>query len=320
MFFFKFLNRCDPFSFSFFIQAICLAQEKPSLPRPARAAIINKKGEEVKIRPPDYYNEVLNGPIITQGTGDKSILINDNLGKRIELDYYAREFSEGMAVVERCESEELRHVDWCGYIDQTGRLVIPMRYNWCDSFSEGLALVSKGGKAHTFYSGFGEKKDIRYGFIDKNGREVIKLGLAYASGFHDGLAVVTYFSRRELSGKDKSLYGYIDKTGKIVIKPNFIGARDFSDGLAAISTVKTESSKGGTRYYYFWGYIDKTGNVVIQPQFAGAREFHEGLAAVQIGNKWGYIDKSGQVVIQPRFRIAYDFHKGFADVELEEER
>lgn len=302
----------------FFITC-CFAQEAPHVQGHARYTFINKDGEEVKSRPFDYDDKVLTAPYITHGAKNESILI-DKAGREIMIDYDADDFSEGVAVVSRCESEDLHHFDWCGYIDQTGRPVIPMKYNWCEGFSEGLALVRKGGRAHTSISGFGERKDIRYGFIDKNGREVIKLGLAYASGFHDGLAVVTYFSRRKLSGKDKSLYGYIDKTGKIVIKPNFIEARDFSDGLAAISTVKTESFKGGTRYYYFWGYIDKTGSLVIQPQFTNAREFHEGLAAVQIGSKWGYIDKLGQVVIQPQFKMAYDFHKGVAYVELEEER
>ena len=45
-----------------------------------------------------------------------------------------------------------------GYIDKTGREVIPCKYDDASSFSEGLAKVKKSGK---------------YGFIDKTGREVV---------------------------------------------------------------------------------------------------------------------------------------------------
>jgi len=298
----------------FFIQAVCLAQEKTPVQRPMYMVFINKNGEEVKNLPPDYYDRVLTVPYISHGAGNETFFV-DNAGKSVKLDYEADEFSEGMAAVWRCKSEALPHFDLCGYIDQTGRLVIPMKYNFCEGFSEGLALVRKGGKAHTFEDGFGERKDIRYGFIDKNGREVIKIGLAYASSFHEGLAAVGCFSRERLPGTERSLYGYIDRTGKIVIDPKFSAAKDFSEELAPVSIVKIENFKGGSHYSYFWGYIDKMGRVIIQSQFSDARGFHEGLAAVKIGDKWGYIDKSGKIVIQPQFSMAYDFYKGIANVE-----
>jgi hypothetical protein len=296
------------------IQACCLAQEKLNSQGPAAGTLIyiNKDGEEVKSLPGDYYNENLTGPLIARGEAGKSILV-DNTGKNIELDYDASEFSEGMAAVNRCESEQMPHCDWCGYIDQKGKLVIPMRYNWCESFSEGLALVRNGGKAHTFYDNPGGNSEMRYGFIDKSGREVIKMNLAYASSFHEGLAVVQYFTK--LFSREKSEYGYMDKTGKVVIEPKFTDARDFSEGLAAVCVADETKQDGGFYFHYHWGYIDKTGKVLIPLQFAEAREFHEGMAAVQIGDKWGYIDRSGKVVIQPRFSIAYDFRKGIAQVQ-----
>ena len=45
-----------------------------------------------------------------------------------------------------------------GYIDTTGKVVIPCQYDDAWSFSEGLARVWKGEKT---------------GFVDKNGKEVI---------------------------------------------------------------------------------------------------------------------------------------------------
>ena len=82
--------------------------------------------------------------------------------------------------------------DKYGYIDKTGREVIPCKYDDANDFREGLAKVQKSGK---------------YGFIDKTGREVIpcKYDEAYATSEGQALA--------KKSGK----WGAIDKTGREVV-------------------------------------------------------------------------------------------------------
>ncbi len=45
-----------------------------------------------------------------------------------------------------------------GFIDSTGRQVVPCKYDYASSFQEGYAVVAKDGK---------------YGFMDKTGREII---------------------------------------------------------------------------------------------------------------------------------------------------
>ena len=104
-----------------------------------------------------------------------------------------------------------------------GAVVIPAKYNFADSFSEGLARVVINGK---------------WSYIDKSGKEVIQLKYNFADSFSEGLA------RVELNGK----YGYIDKSGKVIIHLKYDFADFFSNGQAS-AILNGE-----------WGYIDKQGN------------------------------------------------------------
>ena len=80
-------------------------------------------------------------------------------------------FSEGYAAV--CKNGK-----W-GYIDKTGREVIPCKYERANPFHEGLASVQIS-------------YDSGYGFIDKTGREVIRHRpeIAMPGEFSEGLVVV----------------------------------------------------------------------------------------------------------------------------------
>ena len=120
-----------------------------------------------------------------------------------------------------------------GYIDKTGKEVIPLKYDGVDvlfnSFEEGLVRVELNGK---------------YGFIDKTGKEVIPLKYDFVGdtfdSFREGLA------RVELNGK----YGFIDKTGKEVIPLQYDNIYDdyFKNGFAKVKLGNEEF------------YIDKNGN------------------------------------------------------------
>ena len=62
-----------------------------------------------------------------------------------------------------------------GFIDKTGKEVIPIKYDDAESPSEGLAKV---------------KLNDKYGFIDKTGKEVIPIKYDYVADFSEGLAQV----------------------------------------------------------------------------------------------------------------------------------
>ena len=103
--------------------------------------------------------------------------------------------SDGLARIERDGKY--------GFIDQTGKVVIPLNYDDTWSFSEGLALVSRNGK---------------YGFIDKTSKVVIPLKYDKADSFNNGVAGVLDRSTGEAF--------YINRQGERLYwlgEPKFLG-------------------------------------------------------------------------------------------------
>lgn len=83
-----------------------------------------------------------------------------------------------------------------GYLDETGKEVIPLIYQSVYDFSNGLAAVKKDGK---------------WGYIDTNGKVVINFQYEYVDSFKNGKARVAFGN----DGKTPEKF-YIDKTGKIL--------------------------------------------------------------------------------------------------------
>ena len=94
----------------------------------------------------------------------------------------ARSFSEGLAMVTvgyaESDAGSLIFYGENGYIDKTGKMVIKPQFADAESFSEGLAGVSK---------------DRKVGYIDKTGKMVIKPQFDNAESFSEGLAVVVRY-------------------------------------------------------------------------------------------------------------------------------
>ena len=82
--------------------------------------------------------------------------------------------------------------DKYGFVDKTGKEVIPPKYVQVGDFHEGPAVV--------------ELND-QYGFVDKTGKEVVPPKYDYIGDFREGLAPV------KLNDK----WGFIDVTGKEVV-------------------------------------------------------------------------------------------------------
>lgn len=179
-----------------------------------------------------------------------------------------------------------------GYIDKTGRQVIPCKYDDAKYFSEGLGCVKFDGK---------------WGCINKTGLIVIPFKYNYMLKFQEGLALI----------KDGGKYGYIDKTGHTVIRCIYKDAFNFSDGLARIADVDDDDDDK------IYGYIDKTGHQVIPCKYYLGDlngDFHEGLAKKVIRedeeDSYGFIDKTGQIVIPYKYDYAGDFSEGLAKVKV----
>jgi len=178
--------------------------------------------------------------------------------------------------------------EYWGFMDRSGKVVIPATYDAARPFSEGLALVwDRGYPAYIDRTGkeIWDQPDI----LDLSEDDLIKLEIELGN-FQEGLACV----------REKGRFGFIDKTGKYAIKPQFLLADGFLEGLAWAKTAEGI------------GFIRKDGTFAVKPQYESAGLFSGGLAPVMLGEKWGYIDKTGKVVIKMQFDKAGSFTEGLA--------
>ncbi len=175
------------------------------------------------------------------------------------------EFSEGLATFRGAD-------DMIGYIDGSGKIVIPAKFKSAGEFVDGLAWA----------------KDITgsVGYIDKNGEFVIPPKFEAGKNFDPE----TGLARVKLAGS----WAYTTRQGDHVFVKDTEIWEDFFNGLA-------RGKKNG-----LFGFYNAGGNWVIQPQFDGARDFKNGYASVKKGDKWGVIDTSGNWVIDPMFEDIKD--------------
>jgi len=148
-----------------------------------------------------------------------------------------------------------------GFVDETGKTVVPFEYGAAQEFSEGLAAVKLFGY---------------WGFIDETGKRVIPCRYIKVGKFSEGLA-------RVYNGSE---WYFIDKTNRKAIPSGYRNAGDFSDGLARV------------KYKGKWGFINNVGWTIISFRYDDASDFSEGLARVKIKPNWIFIDKNGKEVIK----------------------
>lgn len=193
---------------------------------------------------------------------DVYYIADKKTGEKIkELYSYERvyNFSEGLALAQRYSDYK-----W-GFIDKTGKEVIPFNYNDARNFTEGLAAV---------------EINFKWGFIDKAGKIIIPLQYVQTWSFSEGLAQV------RLNNK----IGFINKTGAIVIPlkyeydSDYYYSNGFSEGLARVKL----NNK--------FGFIDKKGKEIIPIIYDTAGNFTNGEVAVTLNGRKFFIDKTGKEI------------------------
>ena len=190
-----------------------------------------------------------------------------------------------------------------GFMDKTGKVVIPARYVYVEypGFSEGLAFVSE--KRTT-------DGDHIWICIDTLGNTVFRVGRKKEpeTSFSEGYAVIyNWFV-------DK--YWFVNKKGKRVFNKNFKDACEFTNGYARV-----ESRKFGDNSYFIdkkgkyakhlplngsifnngisycgWKLIDTLGNVLIDDIHEWTGASNEFLK-VRRNDKWGFVDRKGNIII-----------------------
>jgi hypothetical protein len=184
-----------------------------------------------------------------------------------------------------------------GYINQTGRVAIPgvQPESWRNAFSEGLLAIKRNGQG------------VR--FIDRTGRVVLHFPKAVSSEpFSDGYSIIRGYATPEAWAPMFSS-AIINKKGQILVSArDRVSYSDCAEGLCVMRIWKPDEER--------YGYINpQTGKVVIKPEFEKAHQFSEGLSSVKIHKGlYGYINKTGRFVIPPKFIGADNFREGVAEV------
>lgn len=237
----------------------------------------------------------------------------------------------------------VKYEDRWGFLNTSGKLAIPSKYDKVTQFSSGFATVQIGEKYFVLdksgseipvevpgivdLNNFSEKlasfKNSAglVGYIDGSGKAVINAQFQSAGDFYGGMAWA-----KNISGS----VGYIDSSGEWIIQPQFDAGKDFDpeSGLARVKNGEkwTYVNKAGEfiiahdsetvedfsnglakgKKAEKWGFYNNKGDWTIQPQFDGARDFKNGYASVKSGEKWGIIDKTGKWVVEPKFEEIRD--------------
>jgi hypothetical protein len=229
-----------------------------------------------------------------------------------------------------------------GYIDHTGKIIIPPQYIWAEDFWHGLGTVYACGH-YLSIDAFGtlqplrialpgeleiEKQGDKVGFVDERGKFKIKPAFDDALPFSDGMAAV----------KIAEKWGFVNTEGKLVIEAKFENAYYFTEGVAIAelkglgpvlidksgqvlaSDLESTSSISEGRVPVERndknGYLDLQGRVIIPIVYDGGLSFSEGLAAVEKNDKWGYIDRDGKLVIPFKYDTTGLFGNGLAAVTM----
>ena len=158
-----------------------------------------------------------------------------------------------------------------GYLDASGTIVIPARYEVaCRFAANGLACFRNG---------------VNWGYLDRNGKVVIAPRFTSTQNFDaQGVAPVEV---------DDTLWGVIDQEGKWVLKPTYGSINTYSEtGLAAV-----RDKDFGT------GFIDRSGKTVINPDRSLSRKIGAGLIRKggEGDSRVSYLNVRGEVAIAGPF-------------------
>lgn len=168
--------------------------------------------------------------------------------------------------------------EYMGFINKSGNLVIPAKFDYVYGFSCGWAFVvedreykfidknNKKSKAvdgeelydYYFYYNYMRFVDGKYkGMWDNNFNVAIPADYPYLGmPSADGLV---YFTE---DASDEEGWGYLDMKGNVAIKPQWYHASQFVDGMAVV--VEKKGTKDEPKSYY--GIINKKGNYITEPQ------------------------------------------------------
>ncbi|GEM_PF-2689239 len=219
------------------------------------------------------------------------------------------DYSEGFARV--------KLDDKYGFINQSKKEVIEVKYRKAREFSSGFAAVSEDGKswgyintsgkkvvdfkledAESYYNNYASaKKNGKWGVLDKYGNTVV--AFKYDESIYINPAGIGRV-------QENKKFGIVNSNGKLIVPTNY----DHIPSYLYSSDNITHAQKDGK-----WGYINITkGKTIIPFDYDEANSYNEGLFPVKKNGKWGYVDADNKVIIPFMYYDCGMFHGGEAKV------
>ena len=188
------------------------------------------------------------------------------LASRVEY-YVMHDYFEGLALAGI--SDDGYSIKKFGYVDESGKAVIPAIYDQADDFCEGLAGVlvrDAEGKGQC-------------GFINTSGETVIPLEYQMATAFGGGRAVVLDW--------DGSWFS-LDRTGaKTAIAAHLSIGKQVGDLISVLDNVEGRN---------LYGVINTSGETVVESMYDDVRIDENGIITVRDGIKAGVYNGDGEVI------------------------
>lgn len=159
-----------------------------------------------------------------------------------------------------------------GFIDTTGKEVIPLIYQDAGGFVDGMAAVMK---------------DSLCGFINTKGEVVIPLMYQFDIDTPEGISFTpfgSWFYSGLLKVKRGDQYGYINRKGEVIIPFRYDGATEFSSGIAGVM-------KNGK-----WAFINPKGKLLSGYEYDDIIFPHDGSGYAHAHKKyiWCLVDSTGK--------------------------
>ena len=191
---------------------------------------------------------------------------------------YAREFSDGLAVVKKDGKY--------GYINKNGETVIDYQYYLAEDFYDGIAEV---GEATMKGDGSGQ---IKRALINKSGEMLTDFKFISIGDFYEGYAIAS-----------------TDRKSKVIISNN--GTEMFSAQVPYISNFQNGYAVVMAEPHVTY-IVDYWGQRINNDNYTHILGYREDLCAVATENGWNYINRYGEYLSDERYLYAGNFSNGVA--------
>lgn len=175
-----------------------------------------------------------------------------------------------------------------GYINQKGKLIIPIKYDLVDDFSEGLAHVKPSLWEDVWFDKTGK---VIIHSSDFPRAESFRGNMAYVvvAHVHKGFGLDNDYDRKHNPFDVRG--NYIDHQGRLLVPWKYDTIAPYYSGYS-----RPVRKKGK------WGFVDSSASLVVAMQYDDVDEdstfFWQHLRRVGVGEQFGFINpKNGQLVV-----------------------